>query len=110
MPGDEHLEKTSIRAREGDKVGLMADMDIRCLFVYINGQCQGAMAADLPDNLHFTLDLGDEDHQIRILDSLCPPPEPLQRHLLPKALRPKYGEGGVTQDHVDFVDGPLAFK
>jgi len=32
------------------------------------------------------------------------------QHLLPKALRPKYGEGGVTQDHVDFVDGPLAFK
>ena len=87
MPGDEHLAATSIRARQGDKVGLMADMGKRCVFVYINAQCQGAMAADLPaDGLRFTVDLGDEDQQLRILDTPCPPPQPLQRHLLPVKL------------------------
>ena len=97
FPGDEHLAATSIRAREGDKVGLMADMDKRCLFVYINGQCQGAMAADLPPGLRFTLDLSDERQQVRIMDAECPPARPLQRHLLPRRLAPRFAEGGPAE-------------
>jgi hypothetical protein len=52
------------------------------------------MAEDLPQQLRFAVDLGDEDQQLRILDSPCPPAQPLQRSMLPTRLPLKFAEGG----------------
>ena len=43
-----------------------------------------------------------QDQQVRILDTPCPPAQPLQRHLLPQRMAPKYAEGGRPCDDPTF--------
>ena len=43
-----------------------------------------------------------QDQQVRILDTPCPPEQPLQRHLLPQRVQPKYAEGARACDDPTF--------
>jgi len=68
---DHGAEYSKKLPREGDRVGLMVDMDARTLEIFVNSQGQGVMVRNLPDTLFFVVDAGDKGQAIRIM-----PPNP----------------------------------